>query len=174
MTQDDNALFAADLSNPDLLVDGKIALRRENIHMNRVKFIWNGACHERLSVRNFSDRPLRVRLTYRFASDFADLFEVRGEHRAARGVAHSALESDHGVALEYLGLDRIERDTRIEFFPAPKTLTTLARGIRTPHQAARHPAHIRALRCGRTHLRRRRLERAHFHRRMRAARRCAA
>lgn len=124
MTQDDNALFAADLSNPDLLVDGKIALRRENIHMNRVKFIWNGACHERLSVRNFSDRPLRVRLTYRFASDFADLFEVRGEHRAARGVAHSALESDHGVALEYLGLDRIERDTRIEFFPAPKTLTT--------------------------------------------------
>ena len=48
MTQDDNAVFTADLSNPDLLEDGKIALRRENIHLNRMKFIWNGACYERL------------------------------------------------------------------------------------------------------------------------------
>ena len=32
MTQDDNAVFSADLSNPDLMVDGKIALRRENVH----------------------------------------------------------------------------------------------------------------------------------------------
>src|ERR1700739_110809 len=39
MTQDDNAVFTADLSNPDLLVDGKIAVRRENIHLNRMVFI---------------------------------------------------------------------------------------------------------------------------------------
>ena len=58
MTQDDNAVFIADLSNPDLLVEGKIALRRENMHLNRIKFIWNGACYERLVVRNFGDRPL--------------------------------------------------------------------------------------------------------------------
>ena len=37
MTQDDNAVFTADLSNPDLLVDGKIALRRENVHVNRAQ-----------------------------------------------------------------------------------------------------------------------------------------
>jgi len=43
VTQDDNAVFTADLSNPDLLEDGQIALRRENIHLNRMKFIWNGA-----------------------------------------------------------------------------------------------------------------------------------
>ena len=124
MTQDDNAVFSADLSNPDLLVDGKIALRRENVHVNRTRFIWSGACYERLQVRNFSDRPLQLRLTYRFASDFADLFEVRGEHRAARGQARAALESDHGVALTYAGLDRMERSTHIDFSPSPKTLTT--------------------------------------------------
>ena len=124
MTQDDNAVFTADLSNPDLLVDGKIALRRENVHINRVRFVWSGACYERLHVRNFSDRPLQLRLTYRFASDFADLFEVRGEHRAARGQARAALESDHGVALTYAGLDRMERSTHVAFSPSPKTLTT--------------------------------------------------
>jgi glycogen debranching enzyme len=123
-TQDDNAVFTADLSNPDLLVDGKIALRRENIHLNRMKFIWDGACYERLVVRNFGDRPLSLRLTYRFASDFADLFEVRGEHRSARGESHAALESDNGVVLRYRGLDDIERTTEIAFYPAPKTLTT--------------------------------------------------
>jgi glycogen debranching enzyme len=124
MTQDDNAAFTADLSNPDLLVDGKIALRRENVHVNRARFVWSGACYERLHVRNFSDRPLLLRLTYRFASDFADLFEVRGEQRAARGQARAALESDHGVALTYAGLDRMERSTHIAFSPSPKTLTT--------------------------------------------------
>ena len=124
MTQDDNAVFTADLSNPDLMVDGKIALRRENVHVNRVRFVWSGACYERVLVRNFSDRPLQLRLTYRFASDFADLFEVRGEHRAAHGTARAALESDHGVALVYAGLDRMERSTHIAFAPSPKTLTT--------------------------------------------------
>ena len=124
VTQDDNAVFTADLSNPDLLEDGKIALRRETIHLSRMKFIWNSACYERLVVRNFGDRPLTLRLTYRFASDFADLFEVRGEHRAARGESRAALESDHSVKLCYLGLDKIERVTHISFSPAPKTLTT--------------------------------------------------
>ena len=123
-TQDDNAVFTADLSNPDLLEDGKIGLRRENLHLNRMKFMCNGACYERLVVRNFSDRALLLRLTYRFASDFADLFEVRGERRARRGVAGAELLSAQGVALRYRGLDGIERVTEIAFDPAPKTLST--------------------------------------------------
>ncbi len=123
MTQDDNAVFSADLSNPDLLANGQVALRREQIHLHRLKFVWNAACYERLLVRNFSDAPLQVRLTFRFSSDFADLFEVRGERRAARGESSAELESDRGVLLKYLGLDKIERVTRLTFDPAPKTLT---------------------------------------------------
>jgi len=57
MTQDDNAVFSADLSNPDLLSDGQIALRREQIHLHRLKFIWNGACYERLLVRTDCNFP---------------------------------------------------------------------------------------------------------------------
>jgi glycogen debranching enzyme len=85
MMQDDNAVFSADLSNPDLLVNGQIALRREQIHVHRLKFIWNGACYERLLIRNFSDHGLHMRIALQFSSDFADLLEVRGEHRKARG-----------------------------------------------------------------------------------------
>ena len=124
MTQDDNAVFSADLSNPDLLIDGQIALRREQIHLHRIKFIWADACYERLLVRNFSDHPLQVRLSLQFAADFADLFEVRGEMRNAHGATFSELESDHGVILKYVGLDKIERGTRLTFDPAPRALTT--------------------------------------------------
>jgi glycogen debranching enzyme len=140
-TQDDNAVFSADLSNPDLLADGNaLALRREQIHLHRLKFLWNGACFERLLVRNFSDQPLQIRLSLRFAADFADLFEVRGEHRSRRGEASAARTSDRSVALRYLGLDNNERVTRLSFEPAPKTLTTARASFEVqlkPHEARR-------------------------------------
>jgi glycogen debranching enzyme len=104
------------------LVNGKIALRRERLHLQRMKFVWNGACYERLLVRNYSEQPLHVRLSFRFAADFADLFEVRGEQRGAHGTSTAALSGNHAVLLRYSGLDRIERATRIEFDPAPKAL----------------------------------------------------
>jgi glycogen debranching enzyme len=138
--QDDNTAFSADLSNPDLLIGGQIAFRREQIHLHRLKFLWNGACYERLLVRNFSDRPLRVRLALCFGSDFADLFEVRGEHRAARGRSSAARSTDAMVALRYVGLDKIERITTLEFSPCPQVLTTDRAAFEVtlkPHQVRR-------------------------------------
>ena len=131
MTQDDNAMFTADLSNPDLLLNGQIALRHEQIHLHRLKFVWNGACYERLLIRNFSDRVWRIRVALQFGSDFADLFEVRGERRRARGDLSAARDSDRRAALRYTGLDKIERITTLDFDPAPQTLTTERAGFET-------------------------------------------
>jgi glycogen debranching enzyme len=168
VTQDDNAVFTADLSNPDLLENGKIALRRENVHLNRMKFMWNGACYERLVVRNFSDRPLTLLLTYRFGADFADLFEVRGEHRAAHGEHRAELASDHRVRLAYRGLDRVDRITEVAFSPAPKSLTT----SRAAFDLALKPHATRRIfvRCGLPDDERREWNGRLFYRRMRAAR----
>jgi glycogen debranching enzyme len=124
MTQDDNAIFSADLSNPDLLVNGQIVLRHEQIHLQRLKFIWEGACYERLLIRNFSDRAWRLRVALQFGADFADLFEVRGERRTGRGNSSAIRHGDHRAALHYMGLDKIERITTLDFDPAPQTLTT--------------------------------------------------
>jgi glycogen debranching enzyme len=129
MTQDDNAVFSADLSNPDLLVNGQIALRHEQIHLHRLKFVWDGACYERLLVRNFTDRLWRIRVALQFGADFADLFEVRGEHRKARGESSAIRDGDHRAALRYVGLDKIERITLLDFDPAPQTLTTERAGF---------------------------------------------
>jgi glycogen debranching enzyme len=111
-TQDDNAVFSADLSNPDLLVDGKIALRREKIHVHRMRFIWNGACYERLLVRNFSDNALHVRLTVSASRPISPiLFEVRGEHARRAASRATRAQERASVALSYVGLDAVERIT---------------------------------------------------------------
>jgi len=124
MTQDDNAVFSADLSNPDLLVDGRISLRREQIHIHRIKFVWQGRCYERILARNYGEAPLQFRLTLRFAADFADLFEVRGEKRSARGTVSAELDDDRQVTLRYVGLDAVVRTTCLRFDPAPSALST--------------------------------------------------
>jgi glycogen debranching enzyme len=138
--QDDNTSFSADLSNPDLLIGDVVALRREQIHLHRLRFLWNGACYERLLVRNFSDQELCVRLAVCFDADFADLFEVRGEHRSKRGQATATRAGDAKVVLSYLGLDSVERTTTLQFYPAPQTLTTKRAGFELllrPHQVRR-------------------------------------
>ncbi len=140
MIQDDNTVFSADLSNPDLVAGDQIALRREQIHLHRLRFLWNAASYERLLVRNFSDRPLKVRVALRFESDFADLFEVRGERRSRRGESNLRRCSDRKIEMHYRGLDDIERVTQIEFDPAPSSLTTNQAGFEMtlkPHQVRR-------------------------------------
>jgi glycogen debranching enzyme len=122
--QDDNSAFSADLSNPDLWSGKEIAVRREQIHLHRLRFLWRGACYERLLVRNFSDHVQQVNVTVNFSADFADLFEVRGERRAARGNISATMLNDRHVELGYMGLDQIERVTALDFDPVPRILTT--------------------------------------------------
>ncbi len=83
--RDDNAALIFDLTNPDLQDEaGARVLEHDLIHIRRLRFLWNAACYERLAVRNYDIAPRRVRLGLTFFADFADLFEVRGSHRAAR------------------------------------------------------------------------------------------
>jgi len=58
--QDNNGLLTVDLTNPDFFVDGRLDLPRDTIYLERSKFLWKGACHERLGVRNFGAKPRRI------------------------------------------------------------------------------------------------------------------
>ncbi|MEA2780018.1 MAG: hypothetical protein QOK29_1562 [Rhodospirillaceae bacterium] len=120
--QDDNAVFIADLTNPDLMSGGELVLRRDLIYISRLKFLSDGACHERLLVRNFDDKPQQVTLGLRFAADFVDLFEIRGRRRLRRGQTSAEIHAENRMVLRYLGLDGIERLTALAFDPAPDHL----------------------------------------------------
>ena len=119
----DNGLLAVELTNPDLPRRGG-GLRGELVHIGRRKFVWDAACYERLVVRNFDVATHCVRLAIEFAADFADLFEVRGEKRKARGRLSAECLSAATVRLRYVALDGAEHTTTLTFDPAPSRLDT--------------------------------------------------
>jgi glycogen debranching enzyme len=121
--RDDNSILTVDLTNPDIYLDQKLAQPKAALHIVRTLFLLHGTAYQRLRIQNHGDIPFGVRLSLAFASDFADLFEVRGQHRAYRGT-NNAEVSGNLVRLNYLGLDDIRRRTTLLFDPAPEQLSS--------------------------------------------------
>lgn len=119
----DNELLTADLTNSDFYAGDHLALVHDTVHLLRVKVLADGACFESLEVRNYADHEVTLELSYGFAADFADMFEVRGQHRARRGRALKEEIGSSTVVLGYRGLDEVIRHTHISFDPQPHTLT---------------------------------------------------
>src|SRR5262249_28617959 len=87
------------------------------------KCLWEGACYERIRVRNFGLAPIETTLSVHFDADFRDIFEVRGTPRERRGrVLERAVEGEE-VVIPYEGLDGVVRRTRVAFTPTPTHLT---------------------------------------------------
>jgi glycogen debranching enzyme len=120
----DNTRLLADLTNPDILgPEGRILLHRGDAHLGRKKYMHNGCTFERVTLTNFSLHEQEYTLAFSFDADYADIFEVRGNKRAARGEkSEPMIRGDSVVVLGYAGLDGAERRTQIEFDPAPTVL----------------------------------------------------
>ena len=111
---EDNGCFAADLTNPDVVRDGKVVLSRGAIHLYRSRVLRHGGSIERIRLTNHGLEPIEVPLTIEFDADFADVFEVRGTRRTQHGQRLSTMAADRAVVLRYRGLDAVERRTRLE------------------------------------------------------------
>src|SRR5258708_17262013 len=126
--KEDNELFGADLTNPDMPLDGQDVIPRDIVHLFRSRFLWNGAWHERIRVANYGRAALRLSLTFDIAADFADIFEVRGTRRERRGATLDAVVGASTLKLGYRGLDREERWTVFEWSEPPAAMSaTVAR-----------------------------------------------
>jgi len=121
--RDDNSNLTVDLTNPDIYLDHKLAQPKDILHIVRTIFLWRGAAYQRLRMQNHGEQPFYVQLSLAFASDFADLFEVRGLRRERRGTSTTEVCSETEVTLNYLGLDSNRRRTMMLFEPAPKQLS---------------------------------------------------
>jgi glycogen debranching enzyme len=121
--QSNNAMLDVDLVNPDLRRGEIIELPKDTIHISRMKFLWNAAAYDLISVRNFDERMRRIRIALEFDADFIDVFEVRGFARQSRGsITHRVSAPDH-VRIQYASLDGTPRATEIFFSPQPVELT---------------------------------------------------
>lgn len=122
----DGTYLHADLTNPDVQRDGETVLAKDQIHIERTLYVQDGVLHQRLMFSNYAHSAIELPLALTFSNDFADIFEVRGTRRLRRG-KHSFLK--HGPAdltLGYVGLDGVERTTRLSFASPPTSLTRAA------------------------------------------------
>jgi glycogen debranching enzyme len=122
--RDDNLNFRADLTNPDILSENGIVLLKDTVHIGRTIYLHNGALCERSEFVNHGTIPVPLELTIDFDSDFADIFEVRGMQRAARGRLHKKVIGSNRVLFRYIGLDEKVRETTLTFEPEPAELTS--------------------------------------------------
>jgi glycogen debranching enzyme len=117
--RDDNLSYYVDLTNPDLYEDDRIWLLKDTVHIGRTIYLLDGSLRERIALTNHGAQQVQLTLALAFASDFADIFEVRGVRRKRRGQSWSRTLGPSGVLLSYRGLDGTVRETAISFEPAP-------------------------------------------------------
>ena len=114
----DDAVFDADLTNPDILRDGHIAIGRGEVNVHRSRVLWEMSCVERIRVTNFRLNRIELPMAIRFDADFADVFEVRGTRREKRGQRLPDRNGDDYVMC-YRGLDDRERRSRVRWSRRP-------------------------------------------------------
>jgi glycogen debranching enzyme len=119
----DNVYFTAHLTNRPLPALGEHTTPKGVVHIERRRFVWQERLYERLAVSNFGGRTVNLLLSLEFAADFADIFEVRGAIRKARGRYLTPVLSEDSATLRYVGLDDVTRSSAIIFSPAPTRLT---------------------------------------------------
>jgi glycogen debranching enzyme len=121
--REENDQLTVALTNPDMVRSGEVVTPLGTLHLRLKTFLWRAACHRRLRVKNHGQTAVTATLTLHFRADFADVFEVRGMRRKARGQDLPAEIAAGRVVLAYRGLDDEERRTALRFDPAPAELT---------------------------------------------------
>jgi glycogen debranching enzyme len=121
--RDDNSALTVDLTNPDIYFDNALVLHKDVLHLVRTLFLWRGTAYQRISLLNYGDQKIVLRLSLAFSNDFADVFEVRGIRRQRRGATTTRVSDGHEVRLNYDGLDGRKRASVLTFQPKPNELT---------------------------------------------------
>ena len=103
---EENDRLVAHLTNPDLLDGDQVRVALGTLHLAVEKFLWQAACYQQIRVTNYGHEAVTITIRLRFEADYADIFEVRGQHRPARG-QHAASRSIRGS--RHPGLPRTRR-----------------------------------------------------------------
>ena len=112
-------------TNPEFRKDpgdkmgGDQRILRQTISIARERTVAE-AYRERLDIENHGPITFDCNVELEFDADFADIFEVRGYARPARGeLLPIEATADGGLVFGYVGLDGVTVRTHIAFDPAP-------------------------------------------------------
>jgi glycogen debranching enzyme len=120
---DDNLQLAIELTNADLHDGDTVLVAGRMLHLARRLTLYGRELCQTLRVENFAAEAVRVNLDWRFGTDFADVFEVRGLKRERRGRTLPPDCEASTVRLAYEGLDDVIRASTLSFDPPPKEIS---------------------------------------------------
>ena len=112
------------LTNPsvDRNQDGKVHptddVAGRTVGISRDRLIGVEGMVERVRIVNHAERELSFGVELELGADAADIFEVRGYPRAARGTLLPIALTPDGVTFRYDGLDAVRRSTHVAFSEA--------------------------------------------------------
>jgi glycogen debranching enzyme len=115
---EDNVIFTADLTNPDIRREGHVAVARGEVHIFRTRVLSGNGFAECIRITNHALERITVPVTVRFGADYADVFEVRGTHRDRKGQMLPEVDGQESVCA-YVGLDEVERRTHLRWNQPP-------------------------------------------------------
>ncbi len=118
-TKEGNEMISVDLTNPDIIENGRLILSKGSAHIMRKKILWEGVYYEQIRSYNYSLEKIHFNLELFFDSDYSDIFEVRGTSRAKKGKLLPVETESNRLKLGYIGLDDKLRNTRIFMCPDP-------------------------------------------------------
>lgn len=137
--KDNNEVLTVDLINPVLKIDNGGIIPQGVFHIRRSKFIKDDICYESLLLETFDERPAPLELTFSLASDFRDIFEVRGLDRPRRGEYLGPTAVDNStIELCYSGLDGVKRVCELRFSKPFKTFDNNEIAFNFPLEKSRH------------------------------------
>jgi glycogen debranching enzyme len=106
------------LSNPDLPREGGAMLYKQSLAITRELTVADYLT-QRLEVRNVTTAPVTTTITLAFASEFDDIFTIRGAPPGQRGMLHPPQYANGALTLRYDGADKHLRTTTVKFAPPP-------------------------------------------------------
>lgn len=113
--KEDNSVLVVEFTTPDIHLGDETLLAKGNLHVYRSLVVQDGTLYEHLSLTNYARDALDLSIEYRYAADYADVFEVRGARRERRGELREPEVGDASVVFAYRGLDGRLRETRLRF-----------------------------------------------------------
>lgn len=114
--KEENEILSVDLINPLMVLSNGVSLTPGMLHLRRSQFVQEDFFHEKLYLKNYEKEPLPIEISFRFGSDFSDIFEVRGLTRATKGTLQKvSFIGQQSLKIAYQGLDAVQRTSIIEF-----------------------------------------------------------
>jgi glycogen debranching enzyme len=114
-----NTVLSVDLANPQAADHGHSNLAPASVHVLNEIALGGDALFANVNVRNYSRELAELELALELDADFVDLFEVRGTHRARRGIVAPVRMEPAGPVFAYRGLDDVTRRSVVTLEPMP-------------------------------------------------------